>query len=93
MVSVVSIATRPRVGQSGVRIPVGASDCSVLQGVMTGCGGPPYLFSVGGSVFPGGKATGREVNQSPPSIAEVKIEWSCTSSSLIHLHDLNRINV
>jgi len=47
---------------------------------------------VGCGVFPGGKAAGREINQSPPSIAEVKNEWSCTSSSLIHHQDLDRIN-
>ena len=91
MVTVVSIATRPPVGRSGVRIPVGASDCSVLPGVMTGCGAHPACFQWVTASFPGVKRPGREVNKSPPCIAEVKNEWSCTSSP-IHLHDLDRIN-
>jgi len=70
---------------------VGASDCSVFQGVMTGCGVHPACFQWVTTSFPGVKRPGREVNQSPPSIPEVKNEWSCTSSSLIHLHDLDRI--
>jgi len=58
VVSVVSIATRPRVGRSGVRIPVGASDCSVLQGVMTGCGAHPACFQWVAVSFPGVKRPG-----------------------------------
>jgi hypothetical protein len=33
---------------------------------------------------------GYEVNHSPPSSAEVKNEWSCTITSLIYLHGVDR---
>jgi hypothetical protein len=33
-----------------------------------------------------------EVHQSPPSSAEVKKEWSCTSPPTVYLHDTDRGN-
>jgi len=59
---------------------------------MTGCEAHPACFQWVTASSPGLKRPGLEVNQSPPSIAEVKNEWGCTSSSPIHLHDLDRIN-
>jgi hypothetical protein len=89
VVTVVGIVTRPRVGRSWVGIPVGASDCSVIHAVMTDCEAHPAYFQWVTASFPGVKRPGREANQSPPSIAEVKNEWGCTSSSPIHLHLLS----
>jgi hypothetical protein len=61
--TIVGIATRPRAGRSGVRVPVGASDSSVLHGLMTGCGAHPASCSVGtGGLSPEVKWPGREVN-------------------------------
>lgn len=36
--------------------------------------------------FPGVKRPSRKENHSPPSIAEVKKKWSCTSAPSIRLH-------
>jgi len=40
--------------------------------------------------FPGIKRPGRELEQSPPYIAEVNNDWSCTSIPPIYLHGLDR---
>ena len=42
--------------------------------------------------FPGIKRREREVNHSPPSIAEVKNKWGGTSASPICLHGVDREN-
>jgi len=49
--------------------------------------------SVGsGVLFPGVKRPGREVNQSPPTSAKAKNEWSYTSSPPLRLHGVDRKN-
>ena len=52
--------------------------------------GPPIRLFIGyrGS-FPGLKRPKRQVYRSPPSIAEVKNEWSCTFTSPVSLHDMD----
>jgi hypothetical protein len=50
------------------------------------------LFNRYRSYFPYVKRREREVGYSPPSNAEVKNEWSSTSTSLICLHVLGRGN-
>jgi len=56
--------------------------------------GPPSLLFDGyrGS-FPGLIRSGRDFNHSPQSSAEVKKEWSYTSSPPLCLHDVDRENV
>lgn len=49
-VSVLDITNALRTGQSGVRIPVGARDFTVLQSVQTGLGTHSVSFSVGTGV-------------------------------------------
>ena len=49
-VSVVDIATELRTGQSGVRIPVGVEDLSLLQNVPTGSGAHPVSPSLGSGI-------------------------------------------
>jgi hypothetical protein len=91
--TVVDIATRLRAGRSGVRIPAEVRDFSFLQNL-------PYLlwglvslvFNGYQGSFPGVKRPGREVNHSPPSSAEVKNEWSYTSTPPICLHCVDREN-
>jgi hypothetical protein len=73
------VATRPRDGRSGVRIPVGAMDVS-LRNVQIGSRSPPSpLSSEHRGSFQGLSQLEREVNYSPTSSAEVKNEWSYTS--------------
>jgi hypothetical protein len=43
-------------------------------------------------VLPRGKASGREVNHSSPSSAEVKNKWIYTSSHSVYLHGVDREN-
>jgi hypothetical protein len=68
---------------SRVRLPAGAGNFSLLHRVQTGSGAHPASYPVGtrGS-FPGVKWPGREVEDSPPSSAEVKNAWSYTSTPL-----------
>ena len=61
-------ATTPRIGRSDVRIPV-------VDEVPT----QPPTQRVPGP-FPGVKRPGCQVNRSPPSSAEVKIQWIYTSA-------------
>jgi hypothetical protein len=53
-----------------------------------------FLFSKGSEThpasFPGLERPGREVNRSPPSIAEVKNEWVYTSTPPIYLRRVDR---
>ena len=58
-----------------------------------GCEAHQASHSVGTlGCFPDVKRREREVNHSPPSIAEVKNEWGCTSASPVCLHDVDREN-
>jgi hypothetical protein len=86
--SVVGIANGLRAGWSGVRIPVGARDFSVLPNAQTGCGAQPASYVM----VPGAKRPGREVNLSPQSSAEVKSEWNYTYNRPVCLHGMDRDN-
>jgi hypothetical protein len=46
----------------------------------------PLLQGVPGTHSPGVKRLGREGDNSPPTIADVKNEWSYTSAPPIRLH-------
>jgi hypothetical protein len=43
--------------------------------------------------FPWAKRPGREIDHSHPSSAEVKNEWSCTSSPLVFFRGMDRDNI
>ena len=79
-----------RAGRSGVRILTGVRDYSLLQNLQIGS-----ASLVNGYQGPcvGKKRPEREVNHSPPFSAQVKNEWSCTSTLAICLHGLGREGV
>ena len=52
------------------------------------CTQPPSQWTP--AFFPGGKATGCEVDHSPPSSAEVKNEWNYNSVPCIYLYGADR---
>jgi hypothetical protein len=79
--------------RSGVQIPGGERDFSLLQNVQTHLRPTQPPIQLGPWVFPGGKAAGREVNHSLPSGAEVKIEWSYTSTPSICLQVVEKDNI
>ena len=54
------------------------------------CGTPSLLFSRYPGSFLEVKRSGREVNHSPPSSADVKNEWSCTSAPPVCLRGMDR---
>jgi hypothetical protein len=81
--SIVGIATMLQAGQCGVWILVGAKDFSLLQKRPERLWGPPSLpFNGYRGSFLRVKQLECEFNQSPSSSAEVKNEWSYTSTSL-----------
>jgi hypothetical protein len=74
-------------------MPVLVRDLSLLQNVQTVSGAHRVSYSMStGVLSPGAKRPGREVNHSPPSSAEVKNEWSYSSSPSIRLHSMDRDN-
>jgi hypothetical protein len=56
-------------------------------------GPPSLLFDGYRRSFPGLIRSGRDVNHSPQSSAEIKNEWRYTSSPLICLHGVDRENI
>jgi hypothetical protein len=66
-----------RTGRSGDRIPVGARFFAHVQ---TGPEAHPASCTKGTGSFSGVKRPGRGADHSPPSSAEVKKEWSYTST-------------
>ena len=75
---VIGIVTRLHAVRSGVQFLARARDFSLLQTAQSNSG--PHPASYRWSSLPGIKREGRVVGQSPPSSAEVKNEWSCTSA-------------
>jgi hypothetical protein len=72
---------------SRVRFPAGAGNFSLHHRVQNSSGAHTASYPMGtrGS-FPGVKRLGREADHSSPSNAEVKNEWSYTSTPPIRLH-------
>ena len=64
-----------------------------LQSAHSGYESHPASNLVGtGAPSPGLRRSGREIDHSPPPSAEVKSEWSCTSTSPTYLHGADRHN-
>ena len=82
-------ATRLLAGPSGVRIPVGARDFFHPKRSNRLWGPPSLLLSGYYGRFVGIKRPERDVNHSPTSCAEVKNEWSYTSTP-IYIHGVDR---
>jgi hypothetical protein len=61
-----------------VRFLAGASYCSFLKSVQTGCGSTQHAVGAGSDFSPGVQRVRREVDHSYPSIVN---EWSCSSTS------------
>jgi hypothetical protein len=73
----------------GVRIYEGARHFAI----QTGSGTHPAHYSMRTGVLSREvHQTGRDVDQTPPSSAEVKTEWSCTTTSPLSLHGVDRSN-
>jgi hypothetical protein len=81
--NVVEIPTRLRVRQPAVQIPAKAR--SVLQNVHNVCEAQSEPFA-------GLNRPGRKVGHLLPSTAEVKNEWSYTSTATIRLQGVRRVN-
>jgi hypothetical protein len=74
---------------SRVQFPAGAGNFSLHHCLQNGSGAHPASYPMGiRSSSLGVKWPGREADHSPPSSAEVKNEWSYTSTPAIRLHGL-----
>jgi hypothetical protein len=82
--------TRLRTGRSGVRIPRGRGISLFSKTVQTAPGAHPTSYSIGTRVSPGLKLLERDAGHSTPSSAQVKNEWSCTSTPPICPHGMGR---
>jgi hypothetical protein len=67
-------------------ITAAVRDSCLRQNVQTGSGAQP----VGTEILSRVKRPGRDVDHSPPSNAEVKNEWSSTSTAPTCLHGVDR---
>jgi hypothetical protein len=72
--------TRLHAVRSGVQFLAGARDFALVHKVQSSSGAYPASYRWEPGSLPGTKREGREVGHSPPSSAEVKHEWSCTST-------------
>jgi hypothetical protein len=76
-----------RAGWWGVRIPIGAGNFSPHHRVPIGSGAHHASYATGNRGFSlGVKRPGCETDHSSPSSAEVKNEWSYTSTPPVRLH-------
>jgi hypothetical protein len=86
-----------RSGRPGIQIPVGARNISLFQKIQNRPWGHPVSYSMGTSGLavpwiPEVKRPGRKINYSRPSSAEVKSEWSYTSTPPTCRHGVDREN-
>jgi hypothetical protein len=80
-----------RAGRSRVRIPVRARDFPLPQNVQTGPGAHSASYSVDTRLLSRWvNRPGRKLGHSRPSSAEVKNEWSYTSTPPLRLHGVHR---
>lgn len=81
------IETRVRHGRLGVRIPAGQVISKYPDRLL---GLPNFLFGGYRGFSSEVKWSGRDVDQSPPSSAEIKNEWRYTSAPPLCLHGVRR---
>jgi hypothetical protein len=74
-------------GWLGVRVPARAGNFSLHHSFQTGSGAHPTSYPMAFSL--GVKRQEREADHSPPSSAEVKNAWNCTSTTPIRLNVVN----
>ena len=84
-ISLLYFDIHPRVGRSGVRIPVGVKFSALVQ---TGLGAYPASCTMGTVSYPGVKRLGRGVDHPLHLASKSKKEWSCTSTPLLSLHGM-----
>ena len=77
----VSLILRTPARWSGVRIPEEAKDFSILYNFHTICRAHSASFKMGTRVLSQDIPRGCDFGYAPPSGAEVKYRWGCTSSS------------
>jgi hypothetical protein len=92
--SAVGVMTRLWAGYFGLQFPAQARDFSPLHNLQTVSASPPFilLFKWHRGVLPGVKRQRRKVNHSLPLSAELKNEWSLTSSPSISSHRVDTDN-
>ena len=79
-----------RAGRSSVRTPSEARDFSLLQNISTGSVAPPASYWIGTWVLSWVMRSGREADHSPSPSAQVKDEWSYTSTPPRRIHSVDR---
>lgn len=79
-----------RAGRSSVRTPSARWDFSLLQNISTGSVAHPAPYWIGTWVLSWVMLSGHEADYSPPPSAEVKDDWSYTSTSLRRLHSVDK---
>jgi len=82
-----------RAGRSSVRTPSQARDFSLLQNISTGSVVHPASYWNGTWVLFWVMRSGHEADYSPPPSAEVKDEWSYTSTSPLSFHSVDRYSL
>jgi hypothetical protein len=75
-----------QISGSGIRVKVGAKNCSLLQNTHTSSGAHQWVPAFFAAVM----QTWRQTNYSPPSSAAVTNEWSHTSAPPLCLHGVQR---
>ena len=88
------IVTNLRTGDTGIKFPALVGIHLLTRTSLTGSGFRQFPVQWVSKVLSSAvKRPGREVNHSPPSSAEVKSRWSCTSYPFILLHGVHRGNL
>lgn len=81
-----SVQRKNRTGQLKIRIPKRVRNYSVLQNLQTISGSHPTSYSISaGVLLPRPQRPERKADHSPPFCAEIKNEWSLTSTPPIQL--------
>ena len=87
--SLVGMVIRLWTRRSGVRIPVGAREFCVFQNIVSWAHSFSYSMCTG-DLSSSVKHLGPEFVHSTPSSADVKNEWSCTSTPTLCLRRVDR---
>ena len=90
--SAVHIASRLLAERSGDRVRVGVRDVSLLQNAQAVCEAHPASYSIDSGFSPGLKRPRHDAKHSSPATAEIKKEWSYTSTPPTWFHGVDRDN-